>query len=279
MAQLGNYLSRFFRLILVAAVLLAFLEVRWQIVVPGIAVGLLGYIGSEIFVWYYQTCIYLKAVGQYARQTGHAFSVGECWQAKIQWGVVIAACLALFVIAITLNILWSTPVFVCLAGLVILGVIIFWGLRQRSGYAEIRRDFAARQGWAIHGPTLQGEHQGRRAEITTIKERPTRANRTSSVGGLTFTRLVLFLKSPAETSFLIKGQKVKKSRPPALGRHFLENADFRPRLVAINPEEFSLHRDRLVLKRRDEVCHPAECLFLLDFLRDVAPVVEAWPSS
>ncbi|RME71424.1 MAG: hypothetical protein D6784_15210, partial [Chloroflexi bacterium] len=270
MIQLGNYLSRFFRLILVAAVVLAFLEVRWQIVVPGIAVGLLGYIGTEIFIWYYQTYVYLKAVEQYARQTGHTFSTGECLQAKIQWGVVIAACLALFVTAITLNIIWSTPLFVCLASLFILGVIIFWGLRQRSGYTEMRRDFAARQGWTIHGPTLQGEHQGRRAEITTIKERPSRTNRTSSVGGLTFTRLVLYLKSPVETSFLIKGQKVKKSRPLALGRHFLENAEFQPRLAAINPEEFSLHRDRLVLKRRDEACHPAEWLFLLDFLSDVA---------
>lgn len=272
-------LSRLFRIVLVAAFILAVLEFSWQIVISVVIVGLTGYIGIELAMQYRRTEAYFNAVERYARQVGHTFSASENVQAQLNFGLIVAGLIGLFLAGVGLTIYGSTPVFACVTFLLIFGVMIALGLRQSGSSAAVRRVFAARNHWSDDGKEgMRGTVRGYPAHVEIVKTRSWSSN--SAHSGMrsgsttTFTHFTLNINNPANASFKGTGSDIKKSRPDSLRQRLLEDVDLQRRLDAIYPASFILSESELFLKRRGEAHNAVELEFVLDFLCDTAVVVE-----
>ncbi|HID62706.1 MAG TPA: hypothetical protein EYP49_08235, partial [Anaerolineae bacterium] len=146
-----RHLSRLFTLILVASVLLAFMEVRWEIVVTCLGIGLAGLVGTEFLLHQRQVGAYCEAIERYAERTGLPFHGRERRREETLSTVAVAGLLVLFLAGIALTILSNNCLFVLVVSILIFGLVILMGLRQIRDRGEAWREFATRHNWVYSG--------------------------------------------------------------------------------------------------------------------------------
>ncbi len=277
-----RHLSRLFTLILVASVLLAFMEVRWEIVVACLALGLVGLVGTEFLLHRRQVGAYCDAIERYAERTGLTFHGRERRREETLSTVAVAGFLVLFLAGVALTILSNNCLFVLAAFILIFVLAILMGLRQIQDRREAWHEFATRHNWVYNGgPRLQGLYRERQATVEAFTRRQfspsSHLGRVHSGGTWTstpYTRLTVAVDNPSALALSMRGADIRKSRPKDLARELFELADLRPRLEAVAPAEIELRGSQLYLERRGEVRDATELQFLLDLLCDLATAIE-----
>jgi len=257
-------MSRIFAFILGTSFVLAVMEVRTEIVLACLGVGLVGLIGTKFLATRQYSRAFYRMVAEYAHSVGLTYNRQERQWEDNRFAFLMVGAFVIFGVGIALTIWSANPIFILIGSILILMIVVVTALGQRSDQNEAWQKLAIENN-LTHESTgsgngnvrVHGMYRGREVllELYLTREfyfsKSKYGSRIRSIP-ITNTRIIATADIPPDTHLFIRGSK-HKSRPPELVSHLLERTTLKERLAAVSTAKIELHDQQLWFVQRGAV--------------------------